>query len=104
LDAKIAPQGGQYCKRICIKDFIDRSGKGLRPALCIATARALGGRTEDAFPAAAGLEMLHNAFPVHDDNTRSVDLPLQRCALSDGTRCVRCQSATSTFNSLSPPS
>jgi geranylgeranyl pyrophosphate synthase len=50
-----------------VKDFIDRSGKGLRPALCIATARALGGRTEDAFPAAAGIEMLHNAFLVHDD-------------------------------------
>ena len=27
-----------------VRDFIDRSGKGLRPALCIATARALGGR------------------------------------------------------------
>jgi geranylgeranyl pyrophosphate synthase/uncharacterized protein with NAD-binding domain and iron-sulfur cluster len=50
-----------------VKDFIDRSGKGLRPALCIATARALGGRAEDAFPLAAGLEMLHNAFLVHDD-------------------------------------
>jgi geranylgeranyl pyrophosphate synthase len=50
-----------------VKDFLDRSGKGLRPALCIATARALGGREEDAFPAAAGLEMLHNAFLVHDD-------------------------------------
>ena len=50
-----------------IQDFIDRSGKGLRPALCIATARALGGRAEDAFPAAAGIEMLHNAFLVHDD-------------------------------------
>jgi geranylgeranyl pyrophosphate synthase/uncharacterized protein with NAD-binding domain and iron-sulfur cluster len=50
-----------------VTDFIDRSGKGLRPALCIATARALGGRAEDAFPAAAGLEMLHNAFLVHDD-------------------------------------
>jgi geranylgeranyl pyrophosphate synthase/uncharacterized protein with NAD-binding domain and iron-sulfur cluster len=50
-----------------VKDFIDRSGKGLRPALCIATARALGGRAEDAFPMAAGLEMLHNAFLVHDD-------------------------------------
>jgi geranylgeranyl pyrophosphate synthase/uncharacterized protein with NAD-binding domain and iron-sulfur cluster len=49
------------------KDFIDRAGKGLRPALCIATARALGGRAEDAFPAAAGIEMLHNAFLVHDD-------------------------------------
>ena len=50
-----------------VKDFIDRSGKGLRPALCIATARALGGRAQDAVPAAAGLEMLHNAFLVHDD-------------------------------------
>jgi geranylgeranyl pyrophosphate synthase/uncharacterized protein with NAD-binding domain and iron-sulfur cluster len=50
-----------------VKDFMERSGKGLRPALCIATARALGGSTEDAYPAAAGLEMLHNAFLVHDD-------------------------------------
>jgi geranylgeranyl pyrophosphate synthase/uncharacterized protein with NAD-binding domain and iron-sulfur cluster len=50
-----------------VRDFVDRSGKGLRPALCIATARALGGRAEDVFPAAAGLEMLHNAFLVHDD-------------------------------------
>ena len=50
-----------------VSDFVSRSGKGLRPALCIATTRALGGRAEDAFPAAAGLEMLHNAFLVHDD-------------------------------------
>ncbi|MDE3175034.1 MAG: polyprenyl synthetase family protein [Pseudomonadota bacterium] len=50
-----------------VGDFLGRSGKGLRPALCIATARALGGRGADAAPAAAGLEMLHNAFLVHDD-------------------------------------
>src|SRR6185437_10781049 len=50
-----------------VRDFLGRSGKGLRPALCIATARALGGRGEDALPAAAGLEMLHNGFLVHDD-------------------------------------
>jgi geranylgeranyl pyrophosphate synthase/uncharacterized protein with NAD-binding domain and iron-sulfur cluster len=50
-----------------VRDFLQRSGKGLRPALCIATARALGGRGEDALPAAAGLEMLHNGFLVHDD-------------------------------------
>jgi geranylgeranyl pyrophosphate synthase len=57
-----------------VKEFIGRSGKGLRPALCIATARALGGRMEDAFPAAAGLEMLHNAFLVHDDIEDGSDL------------------------------
>jgi len=50
-----------------VRDFLERSGKGLRPALCIAAARALGGRGEDALPAAAGLEMLHNGFLVHDD-------------------------------------
>ena len=50
-----------------VRDFLDRAGKGLRPALCMATARALGGRAEDAISAAAGLEMLHNAFLVHDD-------------------------------------
>jgi geranylgeranyl pyrophosphate synthase len=49
-----------------VRDFLERSGKGLRPALCIATARALGGRAEDALPAAAGLEMLHNGFRFHD--------------------------------------
>ncbi|HTU55006.1 MAG TPA: polyprenyl synthetase family protein, partial [Acetobacteraceae bacterium] len=49
------------------REFIERRGKGLRPAFCIATARALGGRADDALPAAAGLEMLHNAFLVHDD-------------------------------------
>ncbi|HYC26333.1 MAG TPA: polyprenyl synthetase family protein, partial [Roseiarcus sp.] len=50
-----------------VREFIARSGKGLRPALCIATTRALGGRTADVLPAAAGIEMLHNAFLVHDD-------------------------------------
>jgi geranylgeranyl pyrophosphate synthase/uncharacterized protein with NAD-binding domain and iron-sulfur cluster len=50
-----------------VRDFVDRSGKGLRPALCLATAGALGGRRDDAFLAAAGLEMLHDAFLVHDD-------------------------------------
>ena len=50
-----------------VSDFMDRAGKGLRPALTIATARALGGKAEDAFSAAAGIEMLHNAFLVHDD-------------------------------------
>lgn len=50
-----------------IDDHLSRSGKGLRPALCIATCRALGGQAEDVAPVAAALEMLHNAFLVHDD-------------------------------------
>jgi geranylgeranyl pyrophosphate synthase/uncharacterized protein with NAD-binding domain and iron-sulfur cluster len=50
-----------------IRGFLARAGKGLRPALCLATTRALGGDGRDALAAAAGIEMLHNAFLVHDD-------------------------------------
>ncbi|MGH9282861.1 MAG: polyprenyl synthetase family protein, partial [Acidimicrobiales bacterium] len=44
-----------------------RAGKGLRPALCLATAQALGARLEDGLPSAVALELFHNAFLVHDD-------------------------------------
>ncbi len=44
-----------------------RGAKGLRPALCIATCRALGGGLEPVLPSAAVLELYHNAFLVHDD-------------------------------------
>jgi geranylgeranyl diphosphate synthase, type II len=44
-----------------------RSAKALRPALCIATCRALGGGLEAVLPSAAVLELFHNAFLVHDD-------------------------------------
>jgi len=44
-----------------------RGGRMLRPSLCIATARAFGGKVERAVRSAAALELLHNAFLVHDD-------------------------------------
>ncbi len=44
-----------------------REGKGIRPALCLATCRAFGGREDLALPSAAALELMHNAFLVHDD-------------------------------------
>jgi geranylgeranyl diphosphate synthase, type II len=47
--------------------YLARGGKGLRPALCIATCRALGGSVEDALPFAVSIELLHAAFLVHDD-------------------------------------
>ena len=50
-----------------VRDFVAAPGKGLRPALCLATCRAYGGSTQAALPSAAGLELLHNAFLVHDD-------------------------------------
>jgi geranylgeranyl diphosphate synthase type II len=50
-----------------VASHLARMGKGLRPALCIATCRAFGGDAEHALPSAAALELLHNAFLVHDD-------------------------------------
>ena len=50
-----------------IRGHLSSSGKGIRPALCIATAKAFGGKEANAVPSAAALEMLHNAFLVHDD-------------------------------------
>jgi len=50
-----------------LADYPFREGKGLRPAICLASCRAVGGRTEQALLSATALELFHNAFLVHDD-------------------------------------
>ncbi|MFZ0014341.1 MAG: polyprenyl synthetase family protein [Acidimicrobiia bacterium] len=50
-----------------LEEFVARSGKSIRPALCIAAARAHGARTEQVMPSAVALELLHNSFLIHDD-------------------------------------
>ncbi len=50
-----------------LADYPLREGKGLRPAICLASARAVGGRTDQALLSATALELLHNGFLVHDD-------------------------------------
>jgi geranylgeranyl diphosphate synthase type II len=50
-----------------IADQLSREGKGIRPALCLATCRAFGGAEGRALPSAAAIELLHNSFLVHDD-------------------------------------
>ena len=47
--------------------YPSRPGKGIRPALCVATSRAFGGDDGDALPVAVAIELLHNAFLIHDD-------------------------------------
>jgi geranylgeranyl diphosphate synthase type II len=42
-------------------------GKRIRPILCLAAYRAVGGIGEDAIPAAAALELIHAYSLVHDD-------------------------------------
>src|SRR5690606_20948356 len=50
-----------------LSDYPFREGKGLRPAICLAACRAVGGVTEQALTSATALELFHNAFLVHDD-------------------------------------
>ena len=59
-----APQRHLYS---LVADYPRRGGRMLRPSLCIATARAFGASLNDAIHAAVALELLHNAFRVHDD-------------------------------------
>jgi geranylgeranyl diphosphate synthase type II len=48
-------------------DYPRRGGRMLRPSLCIATARVFGASLDDTVRTAAAIELLHNAFLVHDD-------------------------------------
>jgi geranylgeranyl diphosphate synthase, type II len=50
-----------------VGEYPRRGGKALRPALCLATCEAFGGAPDDALPSAVAIELLHNAFLVHDD-------------------------------------
>jgi len=47
--------------------YPSRPGKALRPALSVATCRAFGGSDAQILPVAVAIELLHNAFLVHDD-------------------------------------
>jgi geranylgeranyl diphosphate synthase type II len=48
-------------------DYPTRGGRSLRASLCIAMARVFGASLEEAINSAVALELLHNAFLVHDD-------------------------------------
>jgi len=48
-------------------DYPLRKGRSLRASFCIAAARAFGASVDDAVRSAISLELLHNAFLVHDD-------------------------------------
>lgn len=66
---RLLPQGSHAASFLyeLMLDYPLREAKGLRPALCIAACRALGGTLEAALRPAAVLELYHNAFLIHDD-------------------------------------
>ncbi|KUH99826.1 polyprenyl synthetase family protein [Mycobacterium sp. IS-3022] len=50
-----------------MREYPSRPGKALRPALCLAASRVFGASSDDALGVAVAIELLHNAFLVHDD-------------------------------------
>ncbi|HJS74292.1 MAG TPA: farnesyl diphosphate synthase, partial [Vicinamibacteria bacterium] len=53
-------------------------GKRLRPLLVLSAAEAVGGRVEDALPAAAAFELIHTYSLIHDDLPSMDDDSLRR--------------------------
>lgn len=50
------------------------AGKRVRPIMCLLTCQATGGDPEQALPAAAAIELVHNFSLVHDDIEDQSDL------------------------------
>ncbi len=65
-----------------MREYPSRPGKALRPALCLSAGRAFGGESEDLLGIAVAIEMLHNAFLVHDDVADGSEMRRNRPTLS----------------------
>jgi geranylgeranyl diphosphate synthase type II len=50
-----------------MREYPSRPGKALRPALCLSAGRAFGATSDVLLGIAVAIELLHNAFLVHDD-------------------------------------
>ncbi|WP_102141759.1 polyprenyl synthetase family protein [Mycobacterium hubeiense] len=50
-----------------MRDYPSRPGKGLRPALCLSAGTVFGADPADLSGIAVAIELLHNAFLIHDD-------------------------------------
>jgi geranylgeranyl diphosphate synthase, type II len=61
-----ATRGAEYFPG-AIRDYPERAGRSLRSVLCMAVARSFGATTEESVNSAVAIELLHNAFLVHDD-------------------------------------
>ncbi|HEX3462830.1 MAG TPA: polyprenyl synthetase family protein [Candidatus Elarobacter sp.] len=80
LDAS-SPTKGLVRAHFAFDDPSAKRGKRLRPRILLAAAETEGARPEDAFPAAAAVELLHNFSLVHDDIEDRDDLRHGRPAL-----------------------
>ncbi|MDZ7266048.1 MAG: polyprenyl synthetase family protein [candidate division KSB1 bacterium] len=73
LESFLAPErnGGGHSEPVSLYDpmryAMAGNGKRIRPVLLLMTCDALGGAVEQALPAAAAVELMHNFTLVHDD-------------------------------------
>ena len=65
-----------------MREYPSRPGKALRPALCLSAGRAFGAATDELLGVAVAIELLHNAFLVHDDVADGSELRRGRPTLS----------------------
>ncbi len=64
--------------RDAMRHSLMAGGKRLRPVLCLAAARTVGGRADTAMEAACALEMIHTYSLIHDDLPAMDDDDLRR--------------------------
>ena len=72
---RVDPELARYIRRFCPSDrifepvwyAIEAGGKRIRPALCMAACRAVGGHDQLVLPAACAIEMIHTYSLIHDD-------------------------------------
>ncbi len=62
-----APEYQEERLAVAMRYAVLGGGKRLRPALVLLACESVGGRVEDALPAAAAIEMIHTYSLVHDD-------------------------------------
>jgi len=65
-----------------MREYPSRPGKSLRPALCISASRAFGAAPDGLLGVAVAIELLHNAFLVHDDIADGSEIRRGRPTLS----------------------
>jgi geranylgeranyl diphosphate synthase type II len=65
-----------------MREYPSRPGKALRPALCLSAGRVFGASSDDVLGLAVAIELLHNAFLVHDDIVDGSEMRRGRPTLS----------------------
>ena len=68
LDSAMLPiEGRSALLKEAMRYAVGTGGKRIRPLVCLFSAKAVGGKMEDAVYPAVAIELLHNYTLVHDD-------------------------------------